>query len=112
MAEITHIGVPGMKWGIRKRRSSGPDTSSEDHRVSRTIKTKKISEMSNDELKKLTTRLQLERQLKDLDSKNTSSGQKFVKEALSAHAKLTAAALLALGTKSLVTVVREKLGRG
>jgi hypothetical protein len=112
MTDIKHFGVLGMKWGIRKRRSSGPDTSSEDHKTSRAIKSKKISEMSNEELKKLTTRLQLERQLKDLSAKEVSTGQKFVSEALSAHAKITAAALLALGTKSLVTIVKERLGRG
>jgi hypothetical protein len=112
MNELQHYGILGMKWGIRRRRSSGPDTSSDDHKVSRSIKAKKISEMSNEELKKLTTRLQLERQLKDLSAKDVSSGQKFVADVLSAHAKITAAALLALGTKTLVTVVKERFGRG
>lgn len=112
MTKLIHYGILGMKWGVRRRRSSAPDTSSEDHKISRAIKSKKVSEMTNDELKRLTNRLQLERQLKDLESKNVSTGRKFVSEALSTHAKITAAALLALGTKQLVSILQDKFKGG
>ena len=98
--DLKHFGIAGMRWGIRRgpsrlaQRLSGKvttvasrikglkgkskiDTSSEDSKVAKTLKKKKLSEMSNDELKKLTTRMQLERQYKDLSSKEISIGKKI-----------------------------------
>lgn len=95
--DLKHFGIPGMRWGIRRgpsrlaQRLSGKittvasrikakskvDTSSEDSKIAKTLKKKKLSEMSNDELKKLTTRMQLERQYKDLSSKEISIGKKI-----------------------------------
>lgn len=80
---LTHWGIPGMKWGIRRRQSNETITGkphSSDHTTAVSLKKKHISEMSNDELKKLTTRMQLEKQYKDLSKTDISAGQKFVTE--------------------------------
>lgn len=69
---LKHYGVLGMRWGRRR-------TPSIESSVTKTLlKTKKLEELSNDELKAITTRLQLERQYKDLTKKNVSAGQKAV----------------------------------
>lgn len=80
---LIHWGIPGMKWGVRRNSrvgSSRPD--SEDHKIATNLKRKKTSEMTNEELKKLTTRLQLEKQLKDLSTTNAPFAQKFMQEVL------------------------------
>lgn len=71
--DMKHYGVPGMKWG--RRRARGADgrvekaEKSEDHNKSRELKTKKQSEMSNAELKRVNERLQLERTNRELQSR-------------------------------------------
>lgn len=73
---LAHYGILGMKWGKRKAKSvTNP---SEDHKRAQSLKGKKISEMSNSELRDLTQRLQLERQYKDLKKSEISEGQKLV----------------------------------
>lgn len=53
---------------------------SEDHLRSKQLKQKKLSEMSNAELKELNNRMQLESQYKNLKRQNVNAGQKFVKD--------------------------------
>lgn len=66
---LAHYGVKGMKWGRRRGESGGgsaktakktPRPVSEDHAMSRELRKKRVSEMSNAELKKLNERMQLE----------------------------------------------------
>lgn len=73
---LAHYGILGMKWGKRKAKAS--TNPSEDHKRAQSLKGKKISEMSNSELRDLTQRLQLERQYKDLKKSEISEGQKLV----------------------------------
>ena len=66
MNELKHYGVLGMRWGRRKSASSTTLTNpSKDHVRKTQLKKKKISEMTNDELKEITNRLQLEKQYND-----------------------------------------------
>lgn len=73
--ELKHYGKKGMRWGVRRER--GPDgkvtgkVTSEDHDSTRSLKTKKQSEMSNAELKKVNERLQLERTNRELQSRGS-----------------------------------------
>ena len=86
--ELQHFGILGMKWGRRKSRSSS--TPSSDHTTARGLQKKSVSELSNDDLKKLTTRLQLEKQYKDLTKTELSGGKKFVADVLQSSAKTIA----------------------
>lgn len=95
---LYHYGILGMKWGKRKTQGSGSTSSkksstenqSEDYKKKNVLKKKKISEMSNAELKDLNNRLQLEKQYKELTRAETSAGKKFVTDVLTNAAKQTA----------------------
>lgn len=78
MSDLKHVGVLGMHWGVRKR---GPDSA--DHTTSRELKKKRTSELSNEEIRKVVTRLSLEKQLSSLNPKTTGLGQKLVGQLLS-----------------------------
>ena len=82
--ELYHYGVLGMKWGVRKDRSSGSSRKrgksswSDDAREARAIKKKKVKQMSNTELKKLNERTRLEQEYSRLNPNVISKGWKLV----------------------------------
>jgi hypothetical protein len=55
---------------------------SDDHKKKTSLKKKKVSEMSNKELKELNERMQLERQYKELSRQDISAGRKFAQDLL------------------------------
>jgi 2'-5' RNA ligase len=67
-AALKHYGVKGMRWGVRRNRSSSTststtsDSSSPDYVKARAALAKKPSELSNDEMRDLVSRLNLEKQ--------------------------------------------------
>lgn len=85
---LVHYGILGMKWGVRRSkaelaRARGKKTSdsgddSDDKKQTTAKRSKSISEMSDDELRKTVQRLQLEKQYRDLNPKQVSAGQKIV----------------------------------
>lgn len=94
--ELYHYGVLGMKWGVRRARKSGSSTlsskrppKSEDYVRAKALKKKKVSQLSNSELKELNNRMQLESQYKNLKKQNISMGQKFVTDVIYETAKNT-----------------------
>jgi len=72
--DLKHFGILGMQWGRRRYQTKdGTRTTlgkkrdeSEDYIKSRENKSKGLSRLSNDELKKLNERLQLENSYKNL----------------------------------------------
>ena len=95
--ELYHYGVPGMKWGVRRsqnkldkidRRSKKNDWS-EDATTAAKIKTKKVSQMTNAELRKLNDRRNLEQQNANL-SRNSSKGRAAVKAFIATAGTITA----------------------
>ena len=81
--ELYHFGVKGMKWGVRKSRSSSgsskkkrsnTDGSSDDAKEAYMIKQKKVNQMSNAELKKLNERRNLERNYQQLNPNAIKKG--------------------------------------
>lgn len=87
---LAHYGVPGMKWGKHNKKSSEPArvlSPSKDHSEAQGLKTKHVSEMNNEELRKLTARMQLEKQYKDLSPSTVSKGKKHVDTILSSADK-------------------------
>lgn len=95
---LSHHGIKGMKWGVRRSeaelaraRGESPKTSSAKSKKIGGIfkkkssatkseakpKSKNISEMSDDELRGMVNRLQLEKQYRDLSPKQVSKGKAF-----------------------------------
>ena len=102
---LAHYGVPGMKWGVR-RKSRTP--SADSARV-KAIRKKKVYEMSNDEIRDANNRLQLERQYKDLN-KERRVGKKAVRAFITTAGTITAVTA-AYGTyKKTGARVLDKIG--
>ena len=92
---LQHYGVLGMKWGQRraqrkldriekKAKKQGWDA---DATTAARLKTKKVSQMSNAELKKLNERTRLENEYKSLNKRDTSAGKKFVSDIMKETSK-------------------------
>lgn len=80
---LIHYGVLGMRWGIRKAKNSAKSkeaNASEEHKKSRVLKKKRMSEMTNAELKLYVERMNLEQQYSQLKAKDVSAGRKFANE--------------------------------
>jgi predicted transcriptional regulator len=82
---LKHYGILGMHWGRKK--GTTPSSSnvtvvrtrnSEDHDKKTALKSKKLNEMSNDELRTYTQRMALEKQYKELSKNDRSIGKKIV----------------------------------
>ena len=86
--ELMHYGVLGMRWGVRRSGSSGSSRRkrkqinlSEDAKNAKTLKKKKLDEMSNAELRKLNERQNLERNYKQANKSRIAKGMAFVTSA-------------------------------
>lgn len=94
--QLYHHGIPGQKWGIRryqnedgtrtrlgKKRERQIDPKDENVTKSQgSKKSKKTSDLSNEELKALNERLQLESNYKRLTSEGVKTGESWVKKSL------------------------------
>lgn len=91
--ELSHYGVPGMRWGVRRSGASatsgktkkGP--SSEDFKRMQDMKKRGTKNLTTAELKELTGRMQLEKQYKDLSKAQVSKGKAFVQDTLKSTGK-------------------------
>ena len=74
--QLTHYGVLGMKWGVRKARGSSSVS------TRRKSKGEELKNISDDELRKKINRMQMEKQYKQLTSKESNAGAKIAKDIL------------------------------
>jgi len=72
---LKHVGVLGMRWGVRNGPSSNQ---SSDHASVSNIRKKKVSELSNQEIRQLLERSLLEKQYRDLHPSIIAKGGKLV----------------------------------
>lgn len=84
---LIHAGKKGMKWGVRKDRRSS------DAKAVAPLRKKSASTLSNDDIKKVVTRMQLEKQYRDINPR----GARKVTSGLSAGNKAVIS-ILAVGT--------------
>lgn len=105
--ELCHYGVLGMKWGVRRGSSSSTGGSkkrkgsrvSDDARDAAQLKKKRVSEMSNAELRRLNERQQLEQNHARL---NPSKVKRGLAAATGIVGTATATLALAKNSKKLV----------
>lgn len=123
---IAHHGIKGMKWGVRRtpeqlghkiRSSFRPKSKSENKAPVQTKpssgsnpqKTRtSVKDLSDDELRKVINRIELERKYSTLTAPQVSKGRKFVTDVLYNSAKATATTYT---TKAMTKAV-EKLLEG
>ena len=88
-SDIMHFGVLGMKWGVRKKKNSvsrkeqkkrANKKISRDYNESEFLRKRKVKSLSNAQLKKAITRMQLEQQYKQLSENDKSALYKFGKK--------------------------------
>lgn len=67
---LAHWGVKGMKWGVRKDRTgvgASSASASEDHINVAALRKKKVSQLSNAEIKAVTERMNLEKKYREMN---------------------------------------------
>lgn len=111
---LNHYGILGMRWGVRRRRKVTAGKSktnlSDDYKKKEELKKRDPKSLSNQELKALNERMQLEKQYKDLTRNEISAGKRLVQEVLGSAAKETAKNFVAKAmTKSLENLVEKKV---
>lgn len=97
--ELSHAGVKGMKWGVRKKRSL-----SRDHTTVRTIRKKRGAELNNANLQKAINRINLENQYKKL---NPSKASRYIAAVVAAG--VTANKVIAFTRSPAGKVIQAKL---
>jgi hypothetical protein len=85
---LEHFGVKGMHWGVHRGGGGSSSPVSEDHATAQkhvaTVKAHGTKALSNDELKQLVDRLNLEQQHGRLNPEPVSAGKKIVSGLLGA----------------------------
>lgn len=86
---LSHYGVKGMRWGVRKSRPSRDTKKTSAKKTtptSNTSKKNKLSDLSDDELRRRINRLNMEKQYKDLTARKENAyvarGKKAVENIL------------------------------
>lgn len=103
---LRHHGVLGMRWG-RKHGSS--ESSNPDHQTAHALKGKRVQDMSNDELRTLTNRIQLEKQFKEARRQDMSPGKKLVADVMMQAGKQVATTYVAKGMNHGVETIIKAL---
>jgi len=111
-ATLAHFGIMGMHWGHRRGSSSKQSKSSTkkgpasaDYTTARELRSKGSKQLSNKELQAVAQRLQLEKQLRDLNTSDYTKGLDIVKGITGVG--MTVASLYALSTTPLGQAVTK-----
>lgn len=99
---LAHYGVLGMKWGVRRTRSA-------DSAKVKAIRKKRVYEMSNQDIRDVNNRLQLETQYRDLANRS-NAGKRAVKAFIGTAGTITAVTAAAVTYKKTGKKILEAIG--
>ena len=107
---MKHYGTKGMKWGVRKKRSASASS-----KATSKLRKKKAFELSDDQIKKVNGRLNLEKQYKQLNASTTDKGKSLANKVVGGAAVTVLTAAVAAGFTSagkavITTVAKKKAG--
>lgn len=118
---LDHHGVRGMKWGVRgarmalnARKSRNKPPVSEDAQRHAVAKKKKLSELSDKEIKELVTRMNMEQQVRRMNPATLSKGHTAAKNVIAVAGTVTAITAIAQGpigkkiAKAIKSIATEK----
>lgn len=80
--DLSHHGILGMRWGVRRDRGADGRVDSPDAAIVRRLARSRPEDLSNAELKELNTRMQLEGTFATLQRGRVSAGRRIVSEIL------------------------------
>lgn len=87
--KMMQFGVKGMKWGVRKPRGAGPGPASKASAPKKPAGTKapkkapkSVKKMSDQELKKILTRMENERKYAQMTAPKVNAGKQFIMQTL------------------------------
>lgn len=102
--EFAHYGVKGMKWGVRKKRGrkSYPN-SSKDYARSAKLSRKKMHELSNDDIRFLNNRLELENNYLKKRKDREGLGKRFLNQVKDKSISTLSTAVVSVGTALALT---------
>lgn len=112
-SEIIHYGIPGQKWGVRRTPEQlGRKTTSknkkeryhEDYR--KTHDKKRLSEMSDSELRERLNRLNMERQYRQMNPSRIKRGRDALNTGLAVIGAVSATAGVVIKLKNQHDVIR------
>lgn len=110
MTNIKHHGIKGMRWGVRRKRGPSGRVSS-DYSTSRKLAKKSVSTLSNEELKTLTNRLNLEKSYASLNPNLTAQGAAAANRALKNYGNAVVAGVTAAAATATVAAIIKTAGK-